>query len=259
MKMKMITNEEIIENARRLSQDTLSKGKKIIPKCLIYTKSNSIEIMGLEFRGYKGKEEARKFLRKYIAEKDVDRYVIIFDTKMTIFDTKMTIMENKTQPEVIDAVMISIYTAKDKITKCFPYYKDKKLRDDDKYSITLNGRVNKEYDCWDIWGKEMPSDTEFNKKYQEFKDAHNELYRGLDADDDEYADLKNKGKLEKLELKFGVHIDIYRLGNKALIEGINSKGEVFFSGKGENNEDFNKRIEFFKDIINKFGDNLNGI
>jgi hypothetical protein len=168
-------NKEIIENAKRLSQETLNKGEEIIPICLAFHKDKKeMHVIGVPFKNGQEKEVIRKFLREHLLKMPLEKYAIIFDVKMTAWDIK----EPNKKPSVIDAVMVSIYTAQDKLTQVYPYYKERKLMENEMMEIKGRGiGKDKLYDCWDIWGEEVPFDTEeraliqrtIEKGYREFK------------------------------------------------------------------------------------------
>jgi hypothetical protein len=250
--MKM-ENEEIIEQAKKISQKALDRGEELIPTCLAFRKDNKMEIIGIPFKNNMEKEKLRTFLKEHLTKTPLEKYAVIFDAKMTMWDKK----NPQEEPKVLDTIMVIIYTAKNKITKIFPYYKDKKLVEDDEFSkLEMNGRDNKVYDCWDIWGEEVPISKD-TKKYWEFKRTHRELYRGLEKEEDEKYDLKTKGKIEIMDIGFEHSLKIYRYQKKLLFEAINPKGEVFLaSNVMDDDKEFNEKLKEVKEIFKPFKEDL---
>lgn len=244
-------NEEIIKNAKKISQDILNKGQNIMPMCQVYRKDGTIEIIGMQFDGYQSKEKARDFLKKHILQKEVEKYVVIFDAKMTTMSREK---ENK-EPQVTDVVLISIYTPKDKITRGYPYKKDKKLTDNEEEIIKLDGREGQ--DCWDVWGESVKLGTKEQKAYQEYKNRHRELYKGIDSKDDILIDLKKKGKVEEIDIGLNFKIKIYRHKNKVMFEAINAQGKIFIASPTmEDDDDFKRRLKEITVIMKMVGDKL---
>jgi hypothetical protein len=246
-------NEEIIENAKRISQKALDRGEELIPTCLAFRKDNAMEVIGVPFKNNKEKEGVRTFLKEHLTRIPIEKYAVIFDAKMTMWNQK----NPKEEPKVLDTIIISVYTAQDKLTRIFPYYKDKKLVE--KEMVEMKGRNEgeaKAYDCWDIWGEEVPI-TDNTEKYWEFKRTHRELYRGLEKEEDEIYDLKTKGKIEIFDMAFGHSLKIYRLNGKVLFEAINGKGEIFLSSKAmDDDNEFKMKLEEVKEVIKMVGEKL---
>lgn len=249
--VKTMENENIIKFAKEMSQEILDKGKKVMPMCLLFKKDGNIEIIGMDFEGYEDKEKARTDLKNYLVGKSIDKYTIIFDAKMTVLNKN-----GKNVPKVRDIIMISIYTAKDKITRGFPYYEDKQLLENDKDTIKLDGRKDSK-DCWDIWGEEVPFDTKEQKEYQEYKQAHRELYKGIDRNEDEIHEIKTNGEKEIVNFPLKFYMEIYRYKGKALFEAFNQNKELFFATPVINNDkEFQEALARIKDVLTRLGKNL---
>lgn len=248
-------NEKIIKQAKELSQKTLDRGEEPIPICLAFRKDNAMEIIGVPFKNNKEKEGVRSFLKNHLTKIPLEKYAIIFDAKMTKWNKE----DLKKEPEIVDTIIISVYTAQDKITQIFPYYKEKKLIDTEMIEIkgrTKNTDKDKAFDCWDIWGEEVPY-SETSEQYNEYKRNHRELYRGLEKEEDEIYDLKKKGKLEVFDMAFGYSMKIYRLDKKVMFEAINGQGKVFLSSKAiDDDEDFKKKLKEVKAMIRMVGEQL---
>jgi hypothetical protein len=244
-------NEEIIENAKRISQDILNKGQSIIPICQVFRKDGTIEVIGMQFDGYEAKEKMREMLKKFILQKEVEKYVITFDAKMTTMSREK---EGK-EPQVMDVVLISVYSPQNRITRGYPYGKDKKLTDKEDEIIKMDRRDGQ--DCWDIWGESVKLGTKEQKAYQEYKNKHRELYKGIDSQDDALIDLKKKGKIESIDIGMGFKLKIYRLKNKVMFEALNAHGEIFIASPAMNeDEDFKKRLKEVTHIMKMVGDKL---
>ena len=230
-------NEEILKNARRISQEALNRGEKITPICQIYRKDGKLEIIGMQFDDYRSKEKMREMLKKHILQREIEKYVIIFDAKMTTMSREK---ENK-EPQVLDVVLISIYTPKNRITRGYPYGKDKKLIDTGDDIIKLDSREGQ--DCWDIWGEEVKLGSKEQIAYQEYKRKHRELYRGVDTQEDIIFDLKKKGKTEIIDLGLGFSLKVYRLKDKVMFEARNTQGNIFLSSQAmEDDDEFKQKI-----------------
>jgi hypothetical protein len=248
-------NKEIIEQAKKLSQSVLDRGENIVPICLVFKKDNTMEIIGLPFANGNEKEKARTWLKERLIKTPLEKYAVILDAKMTMLD-----INKKEEPKVTDVVIISIYSTKNRILQAYPYYKEKKLMDDQMIEIA-KGREGKEgenkvYDCWDIWGEETSCD-ENSDAYNKYKNSHRELYRGLEHEEDENYDLKSKGKVEVFNMEFGCLLKIYRLDKKVMLEAIGKKGNVFFaSDVMDDNDKFNKILADLKIMMKMLGDKL---
>ncbi len=69
--------------------------------------------------------------------------------------------------------------------------------------------------------------------------------------------LREEGKIEKVDLPLGFHIDIYRLKGGVFFETINGKGEVFSCiPVQKEDEEFKKKISEAETILKKFGGEL---
>lgn len=248
-------NTEIIEYAKKMSQDILNRGEEIMPMCLIFKKSGNIEIIGMQFSGENSKEHMRNELKKYIVNKDIEKYAMIMDAKMTAMDRENKLNTKgkvKAKPIVTDVVLISVYSAQDKLTRSFPYYEDKQLLDNEE-SITITGRKDT-HDAWDIWGEEVQLNDDFNKDYQKFKNENRGLYKGLDKDEDDIYEIKTRGKLQTIQLPLKFHMDIYRYKKQAIFEAFNAQGKKFFAtGAMDDDKVFEEKMANIKDMLTKLG------
>lgn len=241
-------NEEIIQFAKRMSQDILNKGDEVMPMCLIFKKDGNIEIIGMHFEGETSKEKMRNELKKYILNKEIDKYVVVFDAKMTAMDKD----DKKSKPIVTDVILVGIYTAKEKLMKSFPYSEDKKLKDNEEVIVMTDRKGT--HDSWDIWGEEMPYDADTNLEYQKLKRENRGLYIGLDKTEDKIHEVKTKGKLELINLPLKFRIEIYRYKGKAIFESFNAQNEVFFATTVVDDDDeFQAKINHVKIILTKLG------
>jgi hypothetical protein len=249
MKKQLI--EEFIKRAKNMSQEMLNEDG-VKPICLVFQKdSDTIEVININFNS-DNKEAIRLAFKRYLLNKKIDKYVTIFDAKMTSLDKVQ-----KNVQVVKDVIIISVYSAKDKIVRAYPYGKDKILIDDEDTIIKMDGRDNFQ-DCWDIWGEETDIDSDTNKKYQKYKNENKELYKGcLSEDDEKMVDIKTNGKTEVFDMGMGFSLKIYRNKGKIAFEAYNDKGKVFLSSKVmDENEDFEgsfeDKLKVVKDTINKF-------
>ena len=240
----------IIENAKRISQKLLDKGEKILPVCMVFNKDKTSEIIGMSFDGGKSKEMMREMLKKQLLQKDLEKYVIIFDTKMTTMDKS-----GRTR-KVQDAIFISIYSPKYKIARGFTYGANRKIKDNEKDVIKIDGRDEKAGDMWDIWGKGI-EESEVQESYINYKKLHPELYRGVDTKQDEIYDLRVKGKAEVIDIGMGFTLKIYRLNNRVFFQCFNAEGTPFLSSKimdedKEFKENLNEVVKTIKMVGGKF-------
>jgi len=238
--------EEMINFAKQRSQEILDKGEEIMPMCMAYRKDDTIEIIGVLFQT-ENKEEIRLSLKRHLLGKPLQKYMVVFDAKMTMYDPK-----DMNKAKVMDTVLITIYTPQNKMMRAYPYSSNKKLKENE--VIKMDGR-DKMFDCWDIWGEEVPFNDKEQNKYQNFKDDNPDLYRGLDKkldkDRDKIKEVKEKGKLERVEMALNFHMDIYRYKNKSVLEVFNGAGKNFISTKVIDDKNFEEKIEELKNILER--------
>jgi hypothetical protein len=118
------------------------------------------------------KDEVRAGLFQHLAKQRTLKYTLAFDTKMTEMTNKV----------VLDTIMITIYTPKDKYTYAMPYELKKGkvvLLNKSKMVVKEKGRKGVK-DLWDLWSIEdenSEKSKKFDNDYNKFKRENPEKYK----------------------------------------------------------------------------------
>ncbi|HDY68266.1 hypothetical protein LCGC14_0862770 [marine sediment metagenome] len=182
MKTKIL---RIYKDVCKINDDLIKKGGEIHPMCFLIKKNYNLTPIIFMFKDQDEKVEMRKQLKNFIVKQDICGYILIFDTKMTMIDKK-----GKKPPEVVDAIVRTLYTPGEKKMEMLTY-KDKKIIK----TIKLNKKdIKKTQDEWDLWGKGF-DETTIKKggfDYRKFKRENPELYDGVVDQFDDYTQFRDK-------------------------------------------------------------------
>jgi hypothetical protein len=167
-------NDKIIENKAR---------KGIMNVAIILNKYLNPEIISLNFKDYNEKMMIKEALKQIVANKEVNGYITIFDTKITKINKKTNNYE-----EVQDCVVRSLCSPALNIKEIIIY--DEKTRKIISKEILCDSDLpehkeilEKMRDEWNLWGipfdNENKEDIKMQKEYSKFKRENPEKYRGV--------------------------------------------------------------------------------
>ena len=166
-----------------INNDMIKKLDEISPMCFLIKRDYNLIPVLCEFRDHDEKIMLRKKLKQFILKLDVLGYIIIFDTKMTMIDKK-----GKDPPKVVDAIIRTLYTPKEKKIEMV-IYKDHKITK----TMRLSKKdTKKTQDEWDLWGKGLDGSLEKEFDYHKFKMENKELYDGVIDQFDDYTQFRDK-------------------------------------------------------------------
>ena len=181
MKTKIL---RIYKDICKINDDLIRKTDSIAPMCFLIKKDYNLIPVLCKFSDHDEKIALRKKLKQFILKLDILGYIIIFDTKMTMIDKK-----GKDPPKVVDAIIRTLYTPKEKKMEMV-IYKDHKITK----TIRLSKKdTRKTQDEWDLWGKGIDHDSldkEFD--YHKFKMENKGLYEGVIDQFDEYHQFRSE-------------------------------------------------------------------
>ncbi|KKK66844.1 hypothetical protein LCGC14_2960020, partial [marine sediment metagenome] len=123
--------------------------------------------------------------KNFIIKQDICGYILVFDVKMTEVDTK-----GKKKPKVVDAVIRTLYTPKEKVMEIVKY-KNKRILKTMKIGVK---DVKKMKDEWDLWRPGVDEDEMIKAgfDYGEFKRKNPELYDGVIDQFDDYKQFRDE-------------------------------------------------------------------
>jgi hypothetical protein len=139
-------------------------------------------------------------------------------------------------PDRKECILINYFTPEKCLTHTFVIEKDK----NDKKKI--------------VWKEEIP--------YWEMGTGENNFnpFRFTEEDIDIFTELslrdeiRENGKLERIDLLFGCHMDTYRKDGKVFFEAINGNGKAFYSLRvTEEDEEFKKSLNSVKEFLTQAG------
>ena len=166
-----------------INDDMIKKVDSIAPMCFLIKRDYNLIPVLCEFKDHDEKIMLRKKLKQLILKMDIFGYIIIFDTKMTMVDKK-----GKDPPKVVDAIVRTLYTPKEKKMEMV-IYKDKKITK----TMRLSKKdTKKTQDEWDLWGKGLDGSLEKEFDYHKFKMENKELYDGVIDQFDDYTQFRDQ-------------------------------------------------------------------
>ena len=182
MKTKIL---RIYKDICKINDDQIRKLDEICPMCFLIGRDHNVTPIIFKFGGHDEKIMMRKKLKQFIIKLDILGYILIFDTKMTMVDKK-----GKDPTKVVDAIVRTLYTPKEKMMEIVTYKNKKILK-----TIRINKRdAKKTQDEWDLWGKGV-DETTMKKDgfdYGKFKRENPELYDGVIGQFDDYKQFRDK-------------------------------------------------------------------
>jgi hypothetical protein len=179
---------KIFDEMCKKNDEEIKSGKSsFMPICAIVKEDYKIILISFGFNGDEEKQKMKNTLKSFIAMQKLKGYILIQDGKVTKYNPDMSVAE------VSDVAMRCLYTPQFSISK-MQFYKNGELGE----LITHDKREEMRNE-WDLWGRGFEEDdevaNEINKKYNEYKDEHPELYKGT-LDLSTYSKVSNnKGKL----------------------------------------------------------------
>ena len=163
---------ELIQTFNRIckaNRDVIGEGKKVVPVCILIGKKDIVPIF-FQFKTHDEKVKIRNNLKQQIIKRNIKGYIMCFDTKLTKIDTK-----GKKKPEVLDCIVNTLYTPKEKRVEMMTY-KGKKILGTKRLTKEDTSKMKDE---WDLWREGVPSTWLEGDAYHKFNMRNKELYDGV--------------------------------------------------------------------------------
>ena len=162
---------KLYKEFQRTAKIVIKKSGCHVPMCFIIKKSG-IDLVTLGYKNRQEKNATKDIIKQLIAKQEIEGYCLILDAKITRI--------NKETNEHVssDAVMLSLYTSKEKLMTSIPY-KDKTILT--KKIMVIKGRKN-QADDWDLWGariEDTKDERDIIQTYEKIKKDNPQDYQDV--------------------------------------------------------------------------------